>query len=96
MKYGTTRPLSKWAQLSVSSFETSEACQAEYEKYQAPVSNEEEQSLFMAKLEFMDEAESHPSEEELQLRAKTIQIAIHRRVGGAKCIATDDPRLKGK
>ncbi len=94
-------PLSKWAQLSVSSFETLKACQAEYEKYEkyqapAPVDNQEEQSRFMAKLEFDDEAKSNPSEEELQLRAKTIRVAIHQRIGDAKCIETDDPRLKEK
>jgi hypothetical protein len=86
-------PMTDWSQ--VGSFESLAACQAEYESNQRPLNNEEVLNRGVAKMELSDEGEQHPSDESLQIRAKTVEISVRGETGGMKCVATDDPRLKG-
>jgi hypothetical protein len=87
-------PVSDWRQ--VGSFETLVACQAEYEKNQKPLKNEDAMSQNIAHMEFVDEGESRPSEEQIQTRGNAIELSVIGQSAGEKCIATDDPRLKEK
>jgi hypothetical protein len=87
-------PVSAWQQ--VDSFETLASCQAEYESNQKPYGNQTALTRGAAEMEFLDEGKSHPSEDELKTRARTIDGAVQAQVSGEKCIATDDPRLRQK
>jgi hypothetical protein len=47
-------------------------------------------------MEFLDEGKEHPSDADLAERAELIRSSIDAQVAAEKCIATDDPRLKGR
>ena len=87
-------PLSEWKQGD--SFETLEACQAEHESDQK-LPNDLDAALIqlVALSELQDEGYSHPSKEDQQSRGKAIESSLQLQDADEKCIATDDPRLKG-
>jgi hypothetical protein len=89
----TDSPISEWKQ--VGEFETLEACRSQYAEDQTSEDREIDYGRTAAKTEFVDEGEQKPSEKDLQLRSQTIAIAIVSQIASEKCIATDDPRLKG-
>jgi len=92
LRYGA--PLSDWSQAG--SFETLAACEAEWESSQRySLNNEGVHSRGVAKLQLSDEGEQHPSDEDLQFRAQTVETSAREQTLSMKCIATDDPRLKG-
>jgi hypothetical protein len=49
----------------------------------------------MAKTELEDEGREKPSDEELRSRASLLNSAMNLKALLEKCVASDDPRLKG-
>jgi hypothetical protein len=85
--------IGEWQQ--VAEFEQLAECQARRDQNQALSGNEQALAIGVAKVELLDEGKSHPSDDELHARAELIRLSIDAQVAGEKCIATDDPRLKG-
>jgi hypothetical protein len=91
-------PLSEWHQLS--EFETLKECHAEAVWNSAtPIDTDQEkrnlEDVKRARLELKDEGHEKPSTEEVGVRAAMIRGFLNAQAGAARCIASDDPRLKG-
>jgi hypothetical protein len=86
-------PFSEWHQ--VGEFETLAECHSQYNEEQQPPDEPAAASRTIASDELHNEGQLHPSENELSARALEIRVGIHTVAADEKCIASDDPRLKG-
>jgi hypothetical protein len=87
-----TSPVWQWN--LASEFQTLDKCHAGYEKAQKEERLEEALNKGVAKLELLDEGYASASDEDVKSRIASLKATVDLRYSAAKCIATDDPRLK--
>ena len=87
-----TAPVWQWN--PVSEFQTLDECHAGYEQAQKEERLEEARSKGVAKLELLDEGYANASDEDVKSRIASLKATVDLQHSAAKCIATDDPRLK--
>jgi hypothetical protein len=92
----TDTPFGNWNQID--EFETLPACKAAYENYQETQSQTFDQKFAHdeAKQELLDEGRRNPSNAEIATRARGLDLFSRTWAMSAKCIASDDPRLREK
>ena len=81
-------PLSKWKLVS---FETLEECQARREQDQKTPPD----GRVTAKIEFQDEGNDSPSDDEVRSRTDSLNRFLKAQMAAEKCVAANDPGLKG-
>ena len=87
-------PVWQWNQFS--EFQTLDECHAGYEQAQKEERPEKALSKGVAELELLDEGYANASDEDVKSRIASIKATVDLQYSAAKCIATDDPRLKEK
>jgi hypothetical protein len=92
----TDAPLGIWRRIDES--ETLVGCKAAQEKYEETQSQTFDQEFARneAKQELLDEGRRNPSSAEVTARAREMALFSRTWAMSAKCIASDDPRLREK
>jgi hypothetical protein len=87
-----TTPVWQWN--LVSEFQTLDECHAGYEQAHKEERLEEVLRKGVAKLELLDEGHANASDGDVKSRISSLKATEDLQSFAAKCIATDDPRLK--
>ena len=88
---------SVWQWNQVAEFQTLDECHAGYDEQAGKEERlEEALSRGVAKLELLDEGYANASDEDVKSRIVSLEATVELQFSTAKCIATDDPRLKKK
>jgi len=90
-KVSVIAPLREWHRIG--QFDTREACEAQYDNNQQSIRDPESAGRIAAARELAQEGETHPSEDQLNLRSHEIAAAAETQTSYELCTQTSDPRL---